>query len=110
MERVVVGRLARVVGERRLDRDPAHRRRHHRRHHHNHRPHYLDLHRGLAGPGAELGEYVGLVEEEDDARVQEHLAVGHHVEQLQKFIKFSQQKSSFVLEGICTIKGYHNYR
>jgi hypothetical protein len=33
-------------------------------------------------PLAKIGEYVRLVEEEDDACVEEHFAVRHHIEEL----------------------------
>ena len=41
------------------------------------------------GPSAELSKDVCLVEKENDARVQEHFAVGHHVEQLDILVKMT---------------------
>ena len=38
----------------------------------------------LGGPSAKLSKDVCLVEEENDAGVQKHFAVRHHVEQLMK--------------------------
>ena len=39
------------------------------------------------GPSAELSKDVGLVEKEDDAGVQKHFAICHHVEQLDIWMK-----------------------
>ena len=44
---------------------------------------------GGGGPSTELSKDVCLVEKENDARVQEHFAVGHHVEQLNMLVKMT---------------------